>query len=126
MCGMWVPGRSRHPRCLQHLPQVFEGDIRQDLLVGRTNASCVEGRSSQDTSHVVGDLTIRHYEDGCGGMGVVDCTTKTSTRTRGGLAISYLRVILTFVPACTNHIEVYGSRYYLIAVEPRENTKENI
>jgi hypothetical protein len=40
-----------------------------------------------------------------------------STRSRGGLTISYLRVILTFAPACTNHTKVYGSRYYLIAVD---------
>jgi len=59
-------------------------------------------------------------------MGVVDCTTKRIDQVSWRTAISYLRVILTFVPACTNHIEVYGSRYYLIAVEPRENTKENI
>jgi hypothetical protein len=42
-----------------------------------------------------------------------------STRSRGGLTISYLRVILTFAPACTNHTKVYGSRYYLIAVTDR-------
>jgi hypothetical protein len=48
-------------------------------------------------------------------MGVVDCTTKRIDQVSWRTAISYLRVILTFVPACTNHIEVYGSRYYLIA-----------
>ena len=49
-------------------------------------------------------------------MGVVDCTTKRVDQVSWRTAISYLRVILTFVPACTNHIKVYGSRYYLIAV----------
>ena len=48
-------------------------------------------------------------------MGVVDCTTKRIDQVSWRTAISYLRVILTFVPACRNHIEVYGSRYYLIA-----------
>jgi hypothetical protein len=46
-----------------------------------------------------------------------------STRSRGGLTISYLRVIPSFAPAGTNHIKVYGSRYYLIADLARPDTK---
>jgi hypothetical protein len=59
-------------------------------------------------------MTIRHYED----VTVWESSKgdeNMSTRSRGGLTMSYLRVSPTFAPACTNHTKVYGSRYYLIA-----------